>query len=114
MGDIGPGPLLCVQTTRCPGCGEGVTNGSLYQCIELVEPGFMVWLLYGPCGCGSETHLYVRLSGRTHVFCPRLFAPLGDPDAVIRETDEPQSTKRREDDGYDLPVQTPVKETENV
>lgn len=111
MSDIGPGPLICLASKHC-NCGEGVTAGSLYQCTELTEAPFLYNLLWG-CGCGEE-HPWVKLQGKTHIFCPGLFAPLGDPDAVIRETDEPSDAKRREDDCYDLPAQTPVKETENV
>lgn len=113
MADIGPGPLMCIKSVQCHGCGEGVTQGCMYQCEELIEPGFLATIILGPCGCG-EFHPYVLVRGKDHAYCPNCFAPLGDPDAVIKETDEPADAKRVEDDCYDLPVQTPVKEPENV
>jgi hypothetical protein len=112
MPDLGPGPLMCIKSVACAGCGEGVNQGCMYQCEELVEPGFLMTIILGPCGCG-EFHPYVALRGKSHAYCPNCFAPLGDPDAVIKETDEPSDAKRREDDCYDLP-KVPVKETENV
>lgn len=90
-GDIGPGPLMCISTITCQGCGKGVTSGRLYQCIGLYECDFFQFLAYGPCACG-EIHPYVILQAHNHVYCPHAFAPIGDPDAEIKETDEPKLT----------------------
>lgn len=110
MSDIGPGPLICIQSISCEECGTGVSEGALYQCTELLQPTLFHILILGGCGCGEYDHPYVALAGHKHVYCPNCFVPLGDPDAVIKETDEPIDCKRVEDDCYDLPV----KETENV
>lgn len=88
-GDIGPGPLMCVLHATCT-CGQGVKPGCLYQCIEIVELTIMQQLIYGPCACEERWHPYVRLQGHKHIYCPTCFTPLGDPDAEIKETDEPK------------------------
>lgn len=117
MADIGPGPLMCIKGTTCPGCGQGVREGVMYQCTRLHQLSFFEEILYGGCVCG-EHHPWVGIAENNHVYCPGLFAPLGDPDAVIRETDEPSDTKRREDEGYGtnpaMPDIRKIKETENV
>lgn len=113
MSDIGPGPLMCVTTINCGSCGEGVSEGRLYQCTELFDPGILTMILHGPCGCG-ELHPYVLLANHHHAYCPFAFVPLGDPDAEIKETGEPQDAKRVEDDCYDLPAPLRVKEPSNV
>lgn len=92
MPDIGPGPLMCIRGTTCEGCGEGIKEGVLYQCIALHHLGFLEQIIFGGCVCGKE-HPWVILQSHTHAYCPSCFGPLGDPDAVIKETDEPKEVK---------------------
>lgn len=103
-GDIGPGPLMCIKSDTCPSCGDSIAEGVLYQCTGLHEMTFFERVISGSCDCGKE-HLWVLLLNKHHMYCPGLFAPLGDPDAEIRETDEPKVV---------APVLPKVKETENV
>lgn len=92
MADIGPGSLICIRAVTCTGCGAGIKEGILYQCIELHQLGFLETILYGGCECGEE-HPWVVLQGHDHAYCPHCFVPLGDPDAVIKETSEPKEVK---------------------
>lgn len=91
-GDIGPGPLRCIEGIACNGCGESVTTGALYHCEELQEASWLILAVFGPCDCGQD-HPDIILRGKKHSYCPRRFVPLNDPDATIAETSEPTSTK---------------------
>jgi hypothetical protein len=110
MSDIGPGPVLCIKGAEC-GCGENVREGTMYQCEGLHDLPFIMAILYR-CPCGDD-HLWVRLQGKTHIWCPTLFGPLGDPDAVIKETDEPKEVKDVRWSEADRVIHR-IKETENV
>lgn len=89
MADIGPGPVICIRSCACVGCGEGIAKGVLYQCIGLYELNFLQQILFGGCECGKE-HPWVMLQSHNHAYCPSCFVPLGDPEAEIEETNEPK------------------------
>jgi hypothetical protein len=84
---------MCIKSVACHGCGEGVKSGTLYQCVAVHQLGFLESILFGGCECGEVDHPWIILQTHTHAYCPSCFSPLGDPDAVIKETDEPKEVK---------------------
>lgn len=87
---IGPGSeLLCIRTCKCANCQEGVDAGQRYVCEDIIQPTFLQEILFGPCSCGEAGHPFICVMNKSHAFCPTVFVPLGDPDAV-KETNEPK------------------------
>lgn len=100
---IGPGSeILCIRSCAWSGCGEGVSSGQRYVCEDLIQPSFLQEILFGPCSCGEAGHAFICVQHKRHAFCPSVFVPLGDPDAV-KETDEPIETKKKKNLRLDRP-----------
>ena len=107
------GLVMCRKGGVCA-CGQHKVNtGQMYTCEGIFDPGLLIRIFHS-CDLDNCDGLMCAIQGLDHMFCWRRFSPLGDPDEEIKDTDEPSDAKRVEDDCYDLPVQTPVKEPENV
>lgn len=107
------GLVVCRHGGSCS-CGlHRVKTGVIYKCDGIYDPGIIVRLFHN-CDVPNCDGLIATVVDIDHCFCWRRFSPLGDPDEQIEETDEPCNLKQVEDDSHDVPIQTPVKEPENV